>query len=169
MPLAAGVRQGGSAGAEVSFSAATASVSSHEAPDCRPEAALGQRGWWSGESTGWIHNEEEQRQEHGAGIHRHLCVYLSQPLTRSDLQRMVASLLLPKAHANSLLPNSNPESHRERHYEKHSFLPKFNTQQSQHIPETDSLGSASAFMKRSMIIDLSSQIPQCEEGKDLGW
>ena len=83
---------------------------------------------------------------------------------------MVASLLLPKAHANSLLPNSNPESHRERHYEKQSRLPKFNTEQSQHISETDSLGSASAFVKRSiMIIDLSSQIPQCEEGKDLGW
>ena len=91
-------------------------------------------------------------------------------MTHSDLQRMVASLLLPKAHANSLLPNSNPESHRERHYEKQSRLPKFNTEQSQHISETDSLGSASAFVKRSiMIIDLSSQIPQCEEGKDLGW
>lgn len=127
MPLAARVRPGGSTGAEVRFS--VASVSSREASDCRPEAALGQRGWRSGGSTGYT-MRKSKGQERGAGIYWHLCVYLSQPLTYSDLQSMVASLLPPKAHADSLLPYSNPESHRERHYEKHSFLPKFNTEQS---------------------------------------
>ena len=63
VPLAAGVRQGGGAGAEVSFSLATASVSSREASDCRPEAALGQRGWWSGGSIGYTMRKSKDKSE----------------------------------------------------------------------------------------------------------
>ena len=63
VPLDAGVRQGGGAGAEVSFSLATASVSSREASDCRPEAALGQRGWWSGGSIGYTMRKSKDKSE----------------------------------------------------------------------------------------------------------
>ena len=61
--LAAGVRPGGSTGAEVSFSVATAFVSSREASDCRPEAVLGQRGWRSGGSTGYTMRKSKDKSE----------------------------------------------------------------------------------------------------------
>ena len=66
VPLAAGVRPGGSTDAEVS-SPWPPSLSSREASDCRPEAALGQQirrsCWRSGGSTGYTMMKSKDKSE----------------------------------------------------------------------------------------------------------
>lgn len=76
------------------FFVATISLSLHEASDSGPcwPAELAVR------REEQVHNGKVQDQ---TGIHLCLCIHLSWPLTYHDVQSMVASLLLPKAHVTS--------------------------------------------------------------------
>lgn len=102
---AAGIT-GWETGAEVSFLAATTSVSLHEASESGPGAAVGQR---AGSREYWMCNKKEQGR---TGIHWHPCLYfMASKLQRCSEHGGFTSA--SKGHASSRLPTSNPEPHRK--------------------------------------------------------
>lgn len=60
---------------------------------------VGQQSWQSGGRSRYTMDTQVQDQ---TGIHLRLCIHLSWPLSYSDIQSMMASLSLPKAHVTSL-------------------------------------------------------------------